>query len=130
MRAVTDLPAFLDHMHDALDAARAGVHFEEGGCWGMALALRDALAEDGIAAALAIQDGFCHAMAVAGGTLVDHGGTMPAHVRATLVDDLTFNLAHEAAGSSDDDVEADRAWAAEVISVARDFAARATPAPG
>ncbi len=124
-----ELPGFLDHMHDALDAARAGTHFEEGGCWGMAVALRDALSEDGLVAFLAIQDGHCHAMAVAGGALVDHTGVMPRHVRATVVDTLTFELAHEAAGSSVDDVEADRERATDVIAVAREFAAAAAPRP-
>ena len=123
------LPAFLDHMHEALDAAQAGTHFEEGGCWGMALALRDALSDDGIVAFLAIQDGFTHAMASAGNTLVDHTGVMPGHVRATLVDTTAFVLAHEAAGCSEDAVEADCQWATDVIATAREFAAEASPRP-
>ena len=33
---------FLDRLTDGCSAAGAGFYFEEGGCWGMALALHDA----------------------------------------------------------------------------------------
>ncbi len=32
-------PAFIEHLPDAVEAAQVGFYFEEGGCWGMALAL-------------------------------------------------------------------------------------------
>jgi hypothetical protein len=36
-------PSWIDHLLDAVNAAQVGFHFEEGGCWGMAQALHEAL---------------------------------------------------------------------------------------
>lgn len=48
--------AFVPHLQAAVDDAELGFHFEEDGCWGMALALKAVLGGD-----LVLRDGFTHA---------------------------------------------------------------------
>lgn len=61
--------AFVPHLQDAVDDAEVGFHFEEGGCWGMALALKAVLGGD-----LVLRDGFTHAYVRVGSDTFDWQG--------------------------------------------------------
>lgn len=61
--------AFIPHLQQAVDDAQVGFHFEEGGCWGMALALKAVLGGD-----LVLRDGFTHAYVRAAGSTIDWQG--------------------------------------------------------
>src|SRR3954471_24089543 len=77
MRLVESNLAFTDHLQDAVEASGAGWHFEEGGCWGMALALYDAFKSLGEHPQLMLQtDDFTHALVLVGGQLFDYNGAV------------------------------------------------------
>lgn len=116
-------PAFLEVLPEVCEHAQAGLHFEEGGCWGMALALDDALRADGLAPQIVVMPG--HAMVRANGKLYDHMGEVVARGLRGLreVDRAGLLAAAEDAGWTRDEVEGDRDWAAELIASARELAA-------
>ncbi len=116
-------PDFADHMIDACSGAEAGFHFEEGGCWGMALALHDHLTVLGQAPALVVMTNFAHAMVSVDGQFLDHQGIAhvnPADTRQVTEEEL-LALA-EQGGFSRDEIEGDRQQAAEIIEYAQELA--------
>lgn len=116
----------LSWIQDACNDHGAGFHFEEGGCWGMALALSEDLQRVGVAHQVMVRtDGFAHAMIEIDGALYDYKGLCvnQSFDVLTPVSDLQalVSLAKEF-GASDDDLQRDRAWAATIIGSARRLA--------
>ena len=71
---IASLPAFVHHLQEANDQAEVGFLFEEGGCYGMALALHAKLAALGLAPQIAIQGDGHHAFVLLNGWLIDYRG--------------------------------------------------------
>lgn len=106
---------FVEHLQTAIDQAEAGWHFEEGGCWGMALALRTAL---GPGSEIVVRDDFVHAYVRAGGRTFDwQGESAFAGGRIVTRDQLIKEAL--ANGCSQEQLEADTNWADQVIERAR-----------
>lgn len=106
---------FVEHLQAAIDQAEAGWHFEEGGCWGMALALRTAL---GPGSEIVVRDDFVHAYVRAGGRTFDWQGESDfAGGRVVTRDHLIKEAL--ANGCSQDQLEADTDWADQIIERAR-----------
>lgn len=109
---------FARHMTDAVSAARMGFHFEEGGCWGMALALRDHFASNGQGPVIRIgrvggRDS--HAYVQVGCLAYDHSGPMTWQGPSAAVSVQQLLRRARLAGYDRGDVEADRIAAAGVI---------------
>jgi hypothetical protein len=68
--------AFSDGMISAVARLGYGFHFEEGGCYSMALALHYALSQRGQHAQLVYDETIGHAFVQIGGAFIDHQGTM------------------------------------------------------
>ena len=106
---------FVEHLLTALDQAEAGWHFEEAGCWGMALALRTAL---GPGSEMIVRDDFVHAYARADGRTFDwQGESAFAGGRIVTRDQLIKEAL--ANGCSQEQLDADTAWADQIIERAR-----------
>lgn len=108
---------FATHLQAAVDEAEAGWHFEEGGCWGMALALRSAIGHGG---EIVVRDDFVHAYVRAGGRTFDWQGEADFAggrivTRDQLVKEALVN------GCSQEQLEADASWADQVIERAREI---------
>jgi len=70
-------PPFIEHLFDAVNAAQVGFYFEEGGCYGMALAIYERFRALGLPAELVVaydRDGPTHALVRSGGKLYDYEG--------------------------------------------------------
>lgn len=91
-------PVFTDHLIDAVSAAEAGFHFEEGGCFGMALALADAFRADGLDPELVLMRGATHAMVRVDGALYDHQGRVPVSPVVRVVTEFELRQAAAMAG--------------------------------
>ncbi|VTU44226.1 hypothetical protein [Variovorax sp. RA8] len=106
---------FVEHLQAASDQAEAGWHFEEDGCWGMALALRTAL---GPGSEIVLRDGFTHAYVRAGGRTFDWQGESDFTGGRVVTRDqlITEALAH---GCSAEQLDADSEWADQIIERAR-----------
>jgi len=106
---------FVEHLQAAIDQAEAGWHFEEGGCWGMALALRSALGGD-----IVLRDDFVHAYVRFDGTTYDWQGESEfAGGRVVTRDQLVQEAL--ANGCSKEQLDADTEWADQIIERAREM---------
>lgn len=115
--------SFDDHMIDAVSNAEMGFYFEEGGCWGMALALFDHFVQEGKQPRLVVQEQYVHAMVEVDGDFYDHQGQIsPPSLPIVYCDQNKFIEIAEQNGLSFDEVQADREIAAEIISNAVDLA--------
>lgn len=105
--------SFVVNMQAAADQAEAGWYFEEGGCWGMALALRAALGGE-----IVVRDGFTHAYVRAQGKTYDWQGESTFTGGRVVTRD---QLVQEALANdcSKDQLDADVAWADQIIENAR-----------
>lgn len=65
---------FVDNLMDACHAAGVGFHFEEGGCWGMAIALAETIRAEGADAQIVTDAGWRHALVRTDGRLLDYSG--------------------------------------------------------
>lgn len=107
--------AFAPNLQTSIDQAGAGFHFEEGGCWGMALALRTAL---GPGSEIVLRGDFVHAYVRASGRTFDWQGESDfAGGRVVTRDQLIKEAL--ANGCSHDQLEADTDWADQIIERAR-----------
>lgn len=101
----------------AVNDAQVGFYFEEGGCWGMAVALYEMLTARGVSAELRYRpEGFVHAWVHVSPWDLDHNGASEAErefVRLPSVEDLV-QIASEF-GVCAEQVEADRAQAEAII---------------
>lgn len=106
---------FVEHLQTVGDQAEAGWHFEEGGCWGMALALRTAL---GPGSEIVVRDDFVHVYVRARGRTFDWQGECDFSGGRVVSRDqlITEALAH---GCSQEQLDADSEWAAQIIDRAR-----------
>jgi len=117
---------FLDHMIDACSAAQAGFYFEEGGCIGMAIAIHDALQAEGCIPTFVSMTQTAHVAVMVDDIVYDHQG---ACRNPHTVKPITLEQLHALGSEWNSDIEADAAWAREIISLARDFAAAPGPTP-
>ena len=122
MRLVESNTAFTDHLHDAVEASGAGWHFEEGGCWGMALALYDAFKALGEQPQLMLQtDDFAHALVLVDGQLYDYTGAVDHNPPVTPTTRAGLMRAALKGGQSAYDVRGDAIAAAEIIQTAQNW---------
>lgn len=125
-----DAFAFADHMVDACSLAEVGFYFEEGGCWGMALALADCFQSVGLEAQIVVanntgRDGTIypsHAMVRVAGQLFDHQGEAEQHEPLLPVTREQLIALAEDAGVDEEQIEQDRELAAQIIQNAIEFA--------
>lgn len=121
---------FARHMTDAVTAARMGFHFEEGGCWGMAMALRDHFASAGKDAQIRIGT-LCgrdsHAYVQVGALSYDHSGEFTWNGTSQAVSESGLMRRARSAGVGHDDVDQDRQCAADVIMHAIQMASEESP---
>jgi hypothetical protein len=107
------LDCFAVNLQAAADQAEAGWYFEEGGCWGMALALRAALGGE-----IVVRDGFTHAYVRAQGKTYDwQGESTFTGGRVVTRDQLVQEAIRN--GCSAEGLDADTAWADQIIESAR-----------
>lgn len=129
--ALPALPAFVDHLQQACDGHEMGFYFEEGGCWGMALALHEVLndpatwAGTGVVERPLVQmrartEGFVHAFVSVGDLMVDYRGAWraPNPSNSLPCDDAQLRALARRFGIPPDDLEADLASARAVIETA------------
>lgn len=121
-------PIWCDHLPQACEDNQAGFYFEEGGCFGFALAARTALLQSGLDnVELAIKTDFCHAYAKIGHIFIDHQGASVGlnNIRVVNADEL-LSFAHEN-GHTADSISHDQQWATNVIERAIERALEAEP---
>jgi hypothetical protein len=106
---------FTDNMIPACTAAQVGFHFEEGGCWGMALALHDAFTKLGLHPELVVTPNQGHALVRLGSELFDHSGETFTKLPLKVVSIEGLFQEAEAAGVPEDEVLADKELATEII---------------
>ena len=114
-------------MTEAVTYAEAGFYYEEGGCWGMALALYHKFKSMGYSPELVIgiyDNVIRHGMALLDGKLYDHQGqcrwTGEREIVPTPAKFIERVLEH--GGIDPDKLEADTQSAAEIITVAEELA--------
>jgi hypothetical protein len=119
------------NLSQACERIEAGFYFEEGGCFGMALALHATFTQSGIKASLAVDKSFIHAYVLAHGHLYDHQGRgrmeRPASL-VTLEPNAFLEFAY-ANGHGDDRLQADQGYALNAIDVAIALAEHDEPTP-
>ncbi|CAN7770114.1 hypothetical protein LJR290_007479 [Variovorax sp. LjRoot290] len=107
------LASFAANMQAAADQSQAGWYFEEGGCWGMALALRSALGGE-----IVLRDDFLHAYVRADGkTYAWQGESTFAGGRVVTRDQLVQEALGN--GCAREQLDADTDWADQIIERAR-----------
>lgn len=118
-RLVESEMSFVDHLQDAVEATEAGFHYEEGGCWGMALALYDAFQALGKHPQLMIATGhFAHAMVQVDDQLYDYRGVVYDAPPAKPITRAGLMRGALRSGHSVWDVRGDAIAAAEIIQTA------------
>jgi len=113
-------PGFTRYLIDACTRLEMGFHFEEGGCFGFAIALHRAMKADFPESTLAMsKDGFTHAGVLQGEQFFDHHGASPAKERYTSVSTENTLVAFALdAGRTEDELDADIEMARDVIGLA------------
>src|SRR3989344_5316262 len=108
---------FMSELQQCGDRFEAGFHFEEGGCWGMALALQEAVGGE-----LFMRDGeFVHVYCRLEGQLYDWQGTAPAAPGRVIDREALLALA-AVNGVDKETLQADYEWAHQIIQAAREEA--------
>lgn len=111
--------AFTTRLQEAMDNMEVGFHFEDGGCWGMALALREKIGGE-----LLLRKDFVHVYVCVDGQLYDWRGQAvdPGVPLQPMTPDA---LVHEASKNNvnEDTLQNDLAWAKDVIGAAKSLAA-------
>lgn len=125
MLTLDDFTYFAECLPDAVTRAEAGFHFEEGGCWGMAAALREHFIAQGAEVVINhCPAGWVHAWVEVLGRPCDHTGEMMGgtdYIRSLaveLADERALLAACVAHGIPEDQFFADKAWAQQVIAFA------------
>ena len=114
-------PVWVESLHEAINIAEAGFYFEEGGCWGMALALQDA-----IGGQLVVRQDFVHAYVLHGAQLFDHQGVSDMNAPNKEVTRDGFNELASLYGVDAEQLQSDHVFAAEVIEIAMKLATENT----
>jgi hypothetical protein len=126
------IPVFLQHLPKACEQMCAGFHFEEGGCWGMALALETALKQQGQPCTIWVRPmDFVHAMMDIDGQLIDYSGLCTQQGRENLEQAGSRQAVLEWAdnfGITQEEVENDEQFATKVIALAQEIAAKESEA--
>lgn len=117
----TDWSRFDESLMEAVNDAQVGFLFEEGGCWGMALALHQMLTEAGHHVVFAVQtEGFMHAWVVVDGkTHLDWQGqriSVPASFQVIDQEPRFREVAMTTGGCQVEDLLATEAQAADIVS--------------
>lgn len=121
------LPAFVRKLRQACEALGFGFFFEEGGCWGMALALYAEFATQGYPANLCVRDiDFVHSFVEAEDVAIDYTGVsavadLPEFAVHT---EESFTAVAKRYGVADDTLADHMASAQSVIALAKRLAAR------
>jgi hypothetical protein len=105
----------LDNIQTISDNMGMGFYWEEGGCWGMALAILQYFTDKGIPAKLCIQDGYTHCFIEAAGKLYDYTGEIFSHPKYHVISKAELFSLAEVGGFSKDEVVADMHAAMEII---------------
>ncbi len=109
------LTGFAAHMIDAVTSHQFGFYFEEGGCWGMAIALQREIGGD-----LMVQTGLCvHCYVQLGDLGYDHQGVLLTPLSGRQVTEAELLAEAELNGFSHSEVYADAQQAAAVIGTAK-----------
>lgn len=132
--SLTIVPAWVDQLIDACGENQAGFHFEEGGCFGFALALHEALQACEIEARLAAHADprVVHAAVIVGQVSIDHQGDAPlgSAGRFRAIEDVASMRALAASHGVDEmQLDHDLEWARAVIHTARRLVDAAAPWP-
>jgi hypothetical protein len=111
---------FTANLRQAAENCEFGFFFEEGGCWGMALALHDTFAKEGKHVEYALQTDFSHALVRVDGQLYDWSGpTKVANVK--IVNRRELLRAALESGWAKDEISASYQDAMEVIGAAKEM---------
>lgn len=124
-------PTFPDHLIDAVTQAQAGLRFEEGGCFAMALALTEKLREVGADVTPALMSRETHAVVLMNdqpGIWVDHAGYSELEIDTEPTDEDGLRMAAARCGWSDEEFDSDLEWARDIIDLAIDME-KSGPAP-
>lgn len=121
-------PGFLHHLSEASDRHELGFYFEEGGCYGMALALFATLKPMDPGCRLLIQKNFAHAYVKAFGKVWDFRGECLRHPCEEFSTPEAFT-AHvlETSGWNEEELQGAEQTALEVIETAKRLAGRMAP---
>ena len=115
------LPLWIDSLMEGCDACETGFHFEEGGCFGFAIALHGELEKIQPAVQIGISAGLTHCVVLLGPVAMDHHGIdLAQHLTYAPQEsiDAVYAAALEA-GHTHDAVDSDVHWAREVIAAAK-----------
>ena len=108
---------FAPYLREACDQGEMGFYFEEGGCWGMALALNDAIGGE-----LILRDDFVHVYVRVNGKLFDWQGEAAPVANGQVITREELLLKAAAYGFDSGRVDLDRASADLMIEEARELA--------
>ena len=118
------LQLLCEHLPAANARKEAGFFFEEGGCWGFALALHEVLSSQGRQAQIVLQKGWAHAFVRVEGVLVDYTGVSSASEQLFEVEPAELRAyAIEHAGHLDEEITEAMMFAKSVIALAQDLPA-------
>lgn len=112
-----DVFVMLECLPAAVEEAQVGFHFEEGGCWGMALALAEATAGD-----IVLRDSFVHAYVELDGKRFDYTGLTPFEGKARLLKPDALVAEAACHGVDAEALYADREQARRIIERAKELA--------
>lgn len=105
-----------ERIQNAVSNAQVGFHFEEGGCWGFALALQEVFVEQGLHATLVVRDhDFIHAWTKCGGEAWDHQGWLFSRSGGEDVYKWKLLELAQKNGVSEEQVESDRQMAKDIL---------------
>lgn len=108
---------FAPYLREACDQGEMGFYFEEGGCWGMALALNDAIGGE-----LILRDDFVHVYVRVNGTLFDWQGEAAPVANGQVITREQLLLKAAAYGFDSGRVDLDHTSANLMIEEAKDLA--------
>lgn len=118
----TKFPSFLDRLQTICEVSQAGTYFDEGGCWGMALALHAAMEKSGYSPTLQVQtQGVIGVQVVIGDMALDYRGPRPFDPTDTHRACTPANLLSiaESFGAPAESVIADQRWSEALIEAAQ-----------
>lgn len=124
-QSITAVPMWIDLIPEACNNHEAGFHFEEGGCFGFAIALHQALSQSGFEPQYCLHQGAVHAAVHLGSATIDHQGQGCSHASSQYVRHLdleSIKKAAQTAGCNTDQIDADVDWAREILQSARKLA--------
>jgi hypothetical protein len=106
------------NLQTACERVEAGFYFEEGGCFGMALALHGTFLQQGLAPRYAVNDSFVHAFVELDGRYFDYTGETAQPNPCRFLDAAAFTAFAQHHGHDDAGLYADQAYAQDAITLA------------